>query len=75
MSDQIKTRWSGRFSASPDVRSLAFTGSIGFDVRFLYEDLRGSIAHVRMLGRQQIIAAAEAAEIERGLWLIWTKRT
>ena len=66
-----KPVWSGRFSAQPDLRSLTFTGSIGFDVRFLFEDIRGSIAHVRMLGRQAIIEPEEAAEIERGLWQIW----
>lgn len=71
MTQPIKTRWSGRFSDAPDLRSLAFTGSIGFDVRFLYEDIRGNVAHVRMLGKQQIIEPEEAAEIERGLWQIW----
>ncbi|HRA48486.1 MAG TPA: argininosuccinate lyase [Thermomicrobiales bacterium] len=71
MTVQRKAPWSGRFDSAPDVRSLAFTSSIGFDVRFLYEDIRGSVAHVRMLGRQQIIDPAEAAEIERGLWLVW----
>lgn len=63
--------WSGRFSSAPDVRSLAFTASIGFDQRFVFEDIRGSVAHVRMLGKQGIITADEAAEIERGLWLVW----
>lgn len=66
-----KKPWSGRFSSAPDVRSLAFTASIGFDQRFIFEDIRGSIAHVRMLGRQSVVSANEAAEIERGLWLIW----
>ena len=66
-----KKPWSGRFSSAPDVRSLAFTASIGFDQRFIFEDIRGSVAHVRMLGRQSIVLPEEAAEIERGLWLIW----
>lgn len=63
--------WSGRFSSAPDIRSLAFTASIGFDQRFIFEDIRGSVAHVRMLGRQGIVSPDDAAEIERGLWLIW----
>jgi argininosuccinate lyase len=63
--------WSGRFSTAPDARSLAFTASIGFDQRFIFEDIRGSVAHVRMLGRQGIVTPDEAAEIERGLWLVW----
>ena len=66
-----KKRWAGRFASGPDARSEAYTASIGFDTRLIFEDLRGSVAHVRMLGKQGIIAPDEAAEIERGLWLIW----
>ena len=63
-------RWGGRFSESPDERLQAFNASVGFDVRFVREDIRGSIAHVRMLGRQEIIPADEAKAIEDGLWQI-----
>jgi argininosuccinate lyase len=63
-------RWGGRFSESPDLRLQAFNASVGFDVRLIHEDIRGSIAHVRMLGKQDIIPAEDAAEIERGLWQI-----
>jgi len=34
------------------------------------EDIRGSIAHVRMLGRQGIVPQDEAKQIEVGLWRI-----
>jgi argininosuccinate lyase len=34
------------------------------------QDIRGSIAHARMLGQQEIITPREAAELERGLWHI-----
>ena len=47
--------WGGRFAVSPDQRLEAFNASIGFDARMLREDIRGSVAHVRMLGRQGII--------------------
>jgi argininosuccinate lyase len=66
-----KMRWGGRFSESPDLRLQAFNASVGFDVRLIHEDIRGSIAHVRMLGKQEIIPADDAAEIERGLWQIF----
>jgi argininosuccinate lyase len=66
-----KKAWSGRFDSAPDARSEAYTSSITFDTRLVFEDIRGSVAHVRMLGRQGIIGADEAAEIERGLWLVW----
>ena len=65
-----KKRWAGRFASGPDARSEAYTASIGFDARLIFEDVRGSVAHVRMLGTQGIIAPDEAAEIERGLWSV-----
>jgi argininosuccinate lyase len=62
--------WGGRFAESPDARLEAFNASVGFDVRMVREDIRGSIAHVRMLGRQEIIPREDAAAIEGGLWRI-----
>lgn len=62
-----KKAWSGRFAAGPDARLEAFNASIGFDARLVREDIRGSIAHARMLGRQQIITEQEAAALEAGL--------
>ncbi|MGH2531889.1 MAG: argininosuccinate lyase [Thermomicrobiales bacterium] len=63
--------WGGRFAATPDARLEAFNASVQFDVRIIREDIRGSIGHVRMLGRQRIIASDEAAAIEDGLWRVW----
>jgi argininosuccinate lyase len=60
--------WGGRFAAPPDRRLEAYNASVGFDVRMIREDIRGSIAHARMLGQQGIIAPDEAAALERGLW-------
>jgi argininosuccinate lyase len=62
--------WGGRFAESPDARLEAFNASVGFDVRMIREDIRGSIAHVRMLGRQKIVPADEADSIEKALWQI-----
>jgi argininosuccinate lyase len=62
--------WSGRFAASPDARLEAFNASVTFDIRFVREDIRGSIAHIRMLGRQGIVPEEEANQIEDGLWRI-----
>src|SRR5687768_993867 len=67
--------WGGRFAVSPDERSEAFTASIRFDVRMVREDIRGSVAHVRMLGRQSIIPSSDAAAIEGGLWQVWDEAT
>ncbi|MEI6689963.1 MAG: argininosuccinate lyase [Thermoleophilia bacterium] len=59
--------WSGRLEGGlhPDV--LALTQSLDVDQRLLPYDVAASQAHVRMLGRQGIIPAAEAAQIEDAL--------
>jgi argininosuccinate lyase len=62
--------WGGRFAQAPDRRLEAFNASVAFDVRLIREDIRGSIAHARMLGKQGIIGAADAATLERGLWQV-----
>src|SRR5438093_7254309 len=59
--------WGGRFSKAADETIEAFTASLPFDQRMARHDVRGSIAHVRMLGRCEIIPAADAAKIEQGL--------
>jgi argininosuccinate lyase len=45
----------------------AFTTSLPVDRRLYPQDIAGSIAHARMLGRQQIIPPREAARIVRAL--------
>ncbi|HTE21355.1 MAG TPA: argininosuccinate lyase, partial [Armatimonadota bacterium] len=59
--------WGGRFEKGPDETIAAFTHSLPFDQRMAGQDIRGSIAHCRMLGRTGIISTEEAALIERGL--------
>jgi len=46
---------------------LPFTSSLDLDHRILRYDVRGSLAHARMLGRTRIILPAEAEAIVRGL--------
>jgi argininosuccinate lyase len=70
MANEAKLQWGGRFSEAMDARVEAFNASVTFDIRFIREDIRGSIAHVRMLGRQGIIDAAAVQAIEDGLWRI-----
>jgi len=62
--------WSGRFAVAPDRRLESYNASVTFDVRMVREDIRGSIAHARMLGAQGIITAEDAAELETGLWQV-----
>jgi argininosuccinate lyase len=62
--------WAGRFAQASDRRLEAFNASVAFDVRMVREDIRGSIAHARMLGKQGIISQDEAETLEQGLWQI-----
>ena len=59
--------WGGRFEAETDKRVEAFTESISFDHRLFEHDIKGSIAHARMLRHVGLITQAECDQIEQGL--------
>ena len=59
--------WGGRFAAGPDALMERINASIDFDKRLYEQDIRGSIAHCRMLAAQNILTDEDAAAIERGL--------
>jgi argininosuccinate lyase len=59
--------WSNRFDQGLHPAIERFNASIGFDIALLQEDLDGSIAHARMLGRCGVISEVEAAELIAGL--------
>lgn len=63
----MKKMWGGRFSKKTDLLTDDFNSSISFDQRLYKQDIEGSIAHARMLGKQNIIAASEAEQIIRTL--------
>jgi argininosuccinate lyase len=44
-----------------------YTASVDFDKRMWRQDIRASLAHARMLARQQIISARDLADIQRGM--------
>jgi argininosuccinate lyase len=68
VSGQDKHRlWGGRFSASPAEAFERLNASIPFDLRLAPYDIRGSIAHARMLGKQGIITPEESVKLVRGL--------
>ncbi len=64
MSDKT---WSGRFSEPVSDLVKRYTASVDFDQRMAAQDIRGSLAHARMLARQGIVAAADLTAIEAGL--------
>jgi argininosuccinate lyase len=53
------TLWQGRFGAEPAEELLAFTSSLGFDLRLAPDDLAGSRAHVRGLERAGVMTHDE----------------
>jgi len=59
--------WSGRFSEAISEVAHRFSSGIEYDSKLWREDIRGSIAHARMLGAQAIISKENAAEIVAGL--------
>ena len=59
--------WGGRFEASLEKWVEEFGASISFDQKMAEFDLKGSIAHVTMLGETGIITKEEALQIKQGL--------
>ncbi len=67
MENKGKKLWGGRFSEGTDEFVEEFTESISFDKELALYDIKGSIAHARMLGEQGIIPKEDAEKIINGL--------
>jgi len=65
--DLAKKAWGGRFKKSISKIAEEFSESVSFDKRLYDEDIRGSIAHVKMLSKQKIIPSEDAEKIIAGL--------
>lgn len=59
--------WGGRFTKETDRNVKAFGDSIFFDKRLWRQDIRGSIVHAKMLGKQNILTQEETDNIVEGL--------
>ncbi|MCS6831241.1 MAG: argininosuccinate lyase [Armatimonadota bacterium] len=59
--------WGGRFEKQTDEAVEAFTTSLSVDARLWEVDIRGSIAHARMLGKIGVLTPEEADSIITGL--------
>ena len=59
--------WGGRFTKPTDQLVYDFNASIKFDKRLLKQDIEGSIAHVVMLEKQDILSCEEKDAIVKGL--------
>jgi len=60
--------WGGRFRGKTDELVERFNASLPFDRRLYREDIEGSVAHARMLGKQGILSEKDAESIIRGLY-------
>lgn len=59
--------WGGRFTKETNKLVENFNESLSFDHRFYKQDIRGSIAHVKMLAKQNILTDNEKDKIIEGL--------
>jgi argininosuccinate lyase len=63
----VNKLWGGRFQKDMDEAANRFNASISFDARLYTQDIEGSMAHCRMLAKQEIISDEEATQILDGL--------
>jgi argininosuccinate lyase len=59
--------WGGRFTKETDQMVYDFNASILFDKRLYKQDIEGSMAHVKMLAKQEILTCEERDKILEGL--------
>ncbi|SHE54127.1 argininosuccinate lyase [Alkalibacter saccharofermentans] len=59
--------WGGRFTKETNPLTDDFNSSIHFDNILYPYDIKGSIAHAKMLGKQKIISSEESVAIIEGL--------
>ena len=59
--------WDGRFEKETNPAVNDFNSSLRFDKRMFRQDIRGSIAHAAMLGKQGIIPMDTSIRIQEGL--------
>ena len=59
--------WGGRFAKPTDPRMERFSASVHVDGRLWAQDVRGSVAHARMLASRGIVTSAEGEQLVKGL--------
>ena len=65
--DNHAALWHGRFLEGPDAAAVNFETSINDDMRMAMVDIQGSIAHAKMLCKQNLISKDEMDAIINGL--------
>ncbi len=59
--------WGGRFKSETEKSAYEFNASVNFDKKMYKEDIAGSVAHAKMLGRCGILTEEESEKIVNGL--------
>jgi len=59
--------WGGRFTKDTDRMVYEFNASINFDKKLYKQDIQGSMAHVKMLAKQNILTEEDKEVILNGL--------
>ncbi len=59
--------WGGRFEQELNRKAAEFSCSVEVDRRLAGQDIKGSIAHARMLGQRGVLSPDEVAKITAGL--------
>lgn len=59
--------WDGRFGKETDAAANDYNSSLSFDCRMYAQDIRGSMAHCRMLGKQGVLTNEDTEAILSGL--------
>ncbi len=65
--EKTNQQWGGRFNEPTDAFVARFTASVQFDQRMYEQDIRGSVAHAKMLTKVGVLTEAECADILQGL--------
>ncbi|WP_112179664.1 MULTISPECIES: argininosuccinate lyase [Paraliobacillus] len=65
--------WGGRFTKPTNQLVDEYTASIRYDQKLATFDIQGSLAHVEMLGKCDIISLKDAETIAKGLKVVATK--
>lgn len=63
----MKKLWGGRFDGKNEAWIDAFGASISFDQKMAQQDIKGSLAHAKMLGHTGILTEDEVNKITQGL--------
>ena len=62
--------WGGRFEEGMAPEMVPFNLSLGIDARLWREDVRGSVAWARAIGRAGVLSEDETETIVRGLGMV-----